>query len=73
MGKFRTASTMIQEWEKASKRIQTEADIRAEVKSDIAKECKYLLACGMGKKKSLEHLIKILEKGQEYDKAKRNS
>ena len=35
---------------------------KADTKSDIAKECKYLLACGMGKKKSLEHLIKILEK-----------
>lgn len=37
---------------------------KAETKTDIAKECKYLLACGMGKKKSLEHLIKILEKEQ---------
>lgn len=35
---------------------------KADIKSDIAKECKYLLACGMGKKKSLEHLIGILEK-----------
>lgn len=62
MSNFKTASTMIQEWEEASKRIQTEAEIIAEVKSDIAKECKYLLTCGMGKKKSIEHLIGILEK-----------
>lgn len=40
---------------------------RADTKTDIAKECKYLLACGMGKKKSLEHLIKILEKEQKND------
>lgn len=37
---------------------------KADAKADIAKECKYLLNCGMGKKKSLEHLIKILEKGK---------
>lgn len=37
---------------------------KAEAKADIAKECKYLLDCGMGKKKTLEHLIKILEKEQ---------
>lgn len=41
-----------------------EEEIRAEVRADISKECKYLLNCGMGKKKSLEHLIKILEKEQ---------
>lgn len=42
------------------------AEIRAEVKADIAQECHYLLASGMGKKKSLEHLIGILEeKGEQ--------
>lgn len=35
---------------------------KADAKSDIAKECRYILNCGMGKKKSLEHLIEILEK-----------
>lgn len=32
------------------------------VRLDIAKECRYLLNSGMGKQKSLEHLIRILEK-----------
>lgn len=36
----------------------------AEAKSEIANECKYLLNCGMGKKKTIEHLIEILEKEQ---------
>lgn len=35
---------------------------RAEIKADIAQECHYLLNSGMGKKKSLEHLIRILER-----------
>lgn len=43
-----------------------EAEIRENERlkcyENLKKECKYLLACGMGKKKSLEHLIKILEK-----------
>lgn len=34
------------------------------IQSEIAKECRYLLNSGMGKQKSLEHLIRILEKEQ---------
>lgn len=41
---------------------------KAETKADIIKECHYLLDCGMGKKKSIEHLILILEKEQENER-----
>lgn len=36
MSKFKTASTMTKEWEEASKRIQTEAEIRAGAIKDFA-------------------------------------
>lgn len=52
-----TACQLVDEYEE-----RIRADERANTKKDIAKECKYVLACGMGKKKSLEHLIEILEK-----------
>lgn len=39
----------------------------ADARLDIANECRYLLNSGMGKKKSLEHLIRILEKEGEQN------
>lgn len=35
MSKFKTASTMIQEWEESSKRIQTETEIRADEREKL--------------------------------------
>lgn len=40
MSKFRTASTMIQEWEEATKRIKDEAEIRADERRKFAEWCK---------------------------------
>lgn len=39
-----------------------EQEIRADERNKIINQCNRLLNCGMGKKKSLEYLIKFLEK-----------
>lgn len=38
MSKFRTASAMMQEWEESSKRMQTEAEIRADERKKVLEE-----------------------------------
>ena len=44
MSKFKTASTMMQEWEESSKRMQTEAEIRADERKKVLEDVCGILA-----------------------------